>query len=559
MKNKVSKKTISIALILVLLFSVFNIGKVLASEPTFKLSNALINEKSEGVEASIESFSNNKLVTNTVFHTVDDYVTYKLTIKNTSKVKYKLVLVNDNNSNDNVDYEYEYDKNEDLLPNSTIDVLLKTTYKKSISDMKKRVQEEKVKISFIIEDENGNVISEDIIHNPKTNDNILLYIVISVLSLVGLLAIVFRKKISKLFVALLIMLPIITYAVSPSMVLQVVNNVKLLDKVVINSIVNGEVVETIVDYNTKPEKPEDPQIEGYIFDNWYVGNQVYNFDKPLTDDVEVKAKFNIINYDINYDLDGGSGSGNPTTYNVETESFDLVNPTKEGYVFSGWTGSNGEELQTRVTIEKGTTGNKSYVAHYSVGQNTAYKVIHKYKKLDGTFETETENLTGVTGSEVWPAVKSKTGFKNPDPQKLTILADGSASIEYEYVREEYTLTLQNTEDIDTSFNSGKYEYETEIILTAKNKEHYDFIKWSNDSTSNPLVFKIKNDITVYPIYQVKKYTVSFNSHGGVDVNSITKEYNQTIDNLPETTKANYIFQVNISQLTFNVKTGHLFF
>ncbi len=524
-----------------LLVSVFNIGRVLAAEPLFKLSNATILDKSDGVEASIEGFSNDELITNTTFHKIDDYVKYNLTIKNTSKSKYKLVLVNDNNSSDNITYEYEYEKDEEIEPKSEIDVVLKITYNNGVTDINKRTQNKEVKISFILEDEEENVVSVDITNNPKTGDNIWIYYMTAFVSLLCLLLIVFRKKISKLLFIAILLVPVIIFAVSPSLVIIIKNNTNLFDKILVNKVVNGENQTIIVDYNDKIEKPADPVIAGYEFVGWYVGDKEYNFDEPLTEDMILTAKFNLIEYSISYELDSAEDPGNPTSYNVETESFDLINPSKEGYTFAGWTGSNGNNLQTRVTIEKGSTGDKSFVAHYSANQNTPYTVNHKYRKLDGTFDTEVEELTGPTDEKVYPAVRSKTGFENPEVKELIILPNGNAYIDYEYERKEYTLTIQSSEYVETTFTEDKYPYETEITLTAKNRAHYDFVKWSNDSTNNPLVFNITENTIIEPVYQIKQYTVSFDAQGGVDVDGITKDYNTQIGNLPETVKDGYLF------------------
>ena len=80
-------------------------------------------------------------------------------------------------------------------------------------------------------------------------------------------------------------------------------------------------------------------------------------------------------YTITYDLAGGTAEGNPDTYTVETETFTLKNPTRPGYIFSGWsgTGLTGENNLT-VTIEKGSTGNRSYTAHwrYNGGGSSGY-------------------------------------------------------------------------------------------------------------------------------------------------------------------------------------------
>lgn len=69
-------------------------------------------------------------------------------------------------------------------------------------------------------------------------------------------------------------------------------------------------------------------------------------------------------YTISYNLNGGSVSGNKTSYTIETATFTLKNPSKTEYKFTGWTGSNGNTASTSVSIKKGSTGNKSYTANW---------------------------------------------------------------------------------------------------------------------------------------------------------------------------------------------------
>ena len=83
--------------------------------------------------------------------------------------------------------------------------------------------------------------------------------------------------------------------------------------------------------------------------------------KGTTGNKSYTANWIPINYTITYNLDGGTAN-NKTSYNIETATFTLSNPTKNGYVFVGWTGSNGTTPQKIVSIAKGTTGNKSYTA-----------------------------------------------------------------------------------------------------------------------------------------------------------------------------------------------------
>ena len=77
------------------------------------------------------------------------------------------------------------------------------------------------------------------------------------------------------------------------------------------------------------------------------------------------AQWTVNPYTITYDLAGGTVEGNPNTYTIETVAFTLKNPTKSGYTFTGWsgTGLDGENNMT-VTIPTGSTGNRTYKAHW---------------------------------------------------------------------------------------------------------------------------------------------------------------------------------------------------
>ena len=77
------------------------------------------------------------------------------------------------------------------------------------------------------------------------------------------------------------------------------------------------------------------------------------------------AQWTVNQYTITYDLAGGTVEGNPDTYTIETVAFTLKNPTKSGYTFTGWsgTGLDGENNMT-VTIPTGSTGNRTYTAHW---------------------------------------------------------------------------------------------------------------------------------------------------------------------------------------------------
>ncbi len=110
---------------------------------------------------------------------------------------------------------------------------------------------------------------------------------------------------------------------------------------------------------------------GYIFAGWATeptGVKAYDDEELITVTKATKGLVNLYavwtpnTYDIAYDLGGGEAS-NPATYTFN-ETLALNAPTKAGYTFLGWTGSNGSVPQTAVSIAKGSTGNKSYTAHW---------------------------------------------------------------------------------------------------------------------------------------------------------------------------------------------------
>ena len=124
-----------------------------------------------------------------------------------------------------------------------------------------------------------------------------------------------------------------------------------------------------------------PTRTGYTFSGWsvsgasgsasFTGSETsVNVNSSNALELTLTALWTPVTYSISYTLNSGSVSGNPTSYTIETASFTLKNPTRTGYTFAGWTGSNGSTKQTSVTISKGSYGNKSYTANWTANTYT---------------------------------------------------------------------------------------------------------------------------------------------------------------------------------------------
>ena len=115
---------------------------------------------------------------------------------------------------------------------------------------------------------------------------------------------------------------------------------------------------------------------GYAFAQWSDGKTDNPYTMAVPGDVSLTAQTQIETYTIDYELNGGAleaGKTNPATYTLETAAFRLEEPTRTGYTFAGWTGSNGTTPQTDVGIAQGSTGNLYFEANWTAN---GYKILY---------------------------------------------------------------------------------------------------------------------------------------------------------------------------------------
>ena len=117
---------------------------------------------------------------------------------------------------------------------------------------------------------------------------------------------------------------------------------------------------------------EEPTKTGYTFKGWYkessFTNKVDKITKGSTGNITLYAKWEAITYTITYELDEGTlPSGAPTTYNIETETFEISTPAKTGHSFEGW--YKDASHKTAISkINKGSTGNITLYAKWTPNQ-----------------------------------------------------------------------------------------------------------------------------------------------------------------------------------------------
>lgn len=147
-------------------------------------------------------------------------------------------------------------------------------------------------------------------------------------------------------------------------------NGRLADKktytVSFNSVGGSAVESQLVDEGSKVKKPDNPTKLGYTFAGWNYRNEEWKFNGyVVTEDIQLVAEWNIVQYNITYYYNGGSEiSSNPKKYTVNTD-VELEKTSKLGYTFAGW--YNGDKLFN--SIKPGTTGNLNLTAHWTADKH----------------------------------------------------------------------------------------------------------------------------------------------------------------------------------------------
>lgn len=105
---------------------------------------------------------------------------------------------------------------------------------------------------------------------------------------------------------------------------------------------NGSPVPTIeVNEGEKVSAPKNPTKKDYIFVEWQLNGKKFNFDTPITSDIELKAKWNnsTNNEEIIYTVTFNSNGGTEVPSQKIKKGEKVVvpqDPTRKGFKFGGW-------------------------------------------------------------------------------------------------------------------------------------------------------------------------------------------------------------------------------
>ena len=269
----------------------------------------------------------------------------------------------------------------------------------------------------------------------------------------------------------------------------------------------------------------NPQKAGYDFVGWTVNGEILSFPYQVENCVEFLASFTPIEYEIKYELNGGTLGESPSKYTVE-EAISLLNPTRDFYEFCGWYESEKFEDKAVTNIEIGTYGDKTFYAKWLPIEYNIY-----YKLNGGTNNAENpDNYNTETSIELKAPTKDGYTFEGwftdedfKNQSSVIPVGEGDAKTFYaKWTANENTIVfianggtgLMQNMTIATNDSAN-------LTVNAFTNDGYTFMGWS--STENGEVeyadgatFAMGPEITytLYAVWQVNINAVIFNANGG---------------------------------------------
>ena len=241
----------------------------------------------------------------------------------------------------------------------------------------------------------------------------------------------------------------------------------------------SEIAPITQDYGTKITAPDNPTRKGYTFKGW---------DKEIpetmpAENITVKAQWEINQYTITFDTNGGSEIA-PITQDYGTEITAPDNPTRKGYTFKGWDKEIPETMPAEnITITARWKDTEKPTGEIIIGTNKWNEFLNEL--TFGIFFKDTQEVTInavdnsgvvfvsylVTDKELSEAELNSLVFRayeepfsiDPNGEYIVYVMLVDENINITYLRSD-RITLDNIQPVISGIENGKTYCEAQTVI-----------------------------------------------------------------------------------------------
>ena len=297
-----------------------------------------------------------------------------------------------------------------------------------------------------------------------------------------------------------------------------------------------------VNENQLVSQPVSPTKENAIFEGWYLNNEIFDFNTPITSNITLVAKWKN-KYIVTFDTNGGS-----ILPSKSIESGQLLirpgNPTKENSIFLGWyIGEEVFDFNTPIT-ENITLVAKWKDKYHQVEFDTACDVIIENQVVeDGKQVSQPINPVCTNYTFLgWYIGEEVFDFNTPITEDIILVAKW---------REDYKVVIHfnNGEEDLLVYAKENQPLSTILSMDTTVYEGYEFVDYCLDEELTIHIYNynkpIQSDMDIYVLWS-KYYYITYHLDGGVCEELIEKyTFNDTQNvalKLKTPTKEGYYFR-----------------
>ena len=280
----------------------------------------------------------------------------------------------------------------------------------------------------------------------------------------------------------------------------------------------NEIAPITQDYGTEITAPNNPTRKGYTFRGW---------DKEIpktmpAENITVKAQWEINQYTITFDTNGGSDIA-PITQAYGTEITAPDNPTRKGYTFKDWDKEIPETMPAEnITVKAQWEINQYTITFDTNGGSEIAPITQDY----GTKITAPDN----------PTRKGYT-FKGWDKEIPKTMPAENMTVKAQWEINQYTIAFDTNGG--SEITPVTQDYGTKITAPDNpTRKGYTFKGWDKKI---PETMPAEN-ITVKAQWEINQYTITFDTNGGSEITPITQDYGTEITAPDNPTRKGYTFK-----------------